>query len=107
MTCEVVKTRFTAGHGVHKRAAVKATVIVCQRGKKWPTCAFCKTKNAATQLCDGAAPWNKSRTCDAKMCAKCAVSVGHDVDLCPACFKAAPKENLAAALRHMDEPEID
>ncbi len=59
-----------------------ATGIICtgRRGRR--RCSTCK--NAWTSLeCDYPMPDHKSGTCDKPLCARCAVSIGPNVDHCP------------------------
>lgn len=55
--------------------------IVCSHpAPGFHRCGFCG--QMGNKLCDY--PLNKSRTCDARMCADCAVHVdGKDIDYCP------------------------
>lgn len=50
-----------------------------------PACQFCKQREH-TKLCDfkiKVGDVGHSRTCDAKMCDRCATNVGRDLDYCP------------------------
>lgn len=55
------------------------TAIVCGPGRR---CKGCGSR--ATLECDWKVPTRKSGTCDAPICARCALHVGDDKDLCPA-----------------------
>lgn len=62
------------------------TAHVCTRGgTRW--CTFCRNQSVA-KLCDF--PTGKNKTCDAGMCAKCATSVGRDLDYSPRHKKETP-----------------
>jgi len=54
------------------------TAIVCSRGPVQR----CKCGALATRLCDWKVPGKKSGTCDAPLCANCAISPAPDKDLC-------------------------
>jgi hypothetical protein len=73
------------------------TAIVCSSRKR-PRCACGRS---ATLLCDWKVPDKKSGTCDAPMCARCAMQPvpGADKQLCPAHVEAFKKwkADLAAA----------
>jgi hypothetical protein len=59
--------------------------VFCGRVRKTPTCSLCK-RAPGTQLCDGKR-LDKPGTCDVPMCRECALHVGPNRDLCPACAK--------------------
>jgi hypothetical protein len=65
----------------------KPTGFICTRGPKKDArvvCQFCGGLNGSL-LCDGPGPTPR-KTCDAKMCGKCAISIRPlDVDFCPRC----------------------
>lgn len=87
MTCE----RFSLG-GKSVRLGPDAIggsdfAIVCVRGARPRAVCRCGT-SVYTRLCDHREPGRK-RTCDAKLCDRCAVSVGPNRDLCPAHARAA------------------
>lgn len=48
----------------------------------------CACGYPATQLCDWKVAGKRSGTCDASICAQCAVSPATDKDLCPAHAKS-------------------
>ena len=55
------------------------------RRSRRPNCQFCKQREY-TKLCDyrlSVGSVGHSRTCDAKMCDRCATNVGRDLDYCP------------------------
>jgi len=79
MKCQVLKVGDT-------------TAIVCSRGKRWKKCQFCG--RGASLLCDGAKASGPRGTCDADLCATCAVHVGTDRDLCPRCAKVPQQLEL-------------
>jgi hypothetical protein len=55
--------------------------ILCTRGRKRRhRCAFCRALGDI--LCDGVVD---GRSCDARCCRACALSVGKNRDLCPEC----------------------
>jgi hypothetical protein len=56
------------------------TAIVCFSGGRWCS-RGCRRR--ATLRCDFPQPGNKSSSCDAWLCAGCAVHVGPDRDYCP------------------------
>lgn len=60
-----------------------ARLIVCTRGRRLGPCSRCGA--AAGVLCDFIVKRTKkrSRTCNAKLCARCAHHFGADRDLCP------------------------
>ena len=71
MTCELVD--LGDGRGV---------AIVCMRGRRRAPCSHCG-RHAATLLCDFPLKGKKAgRTCDRKLCPKCAVHLG-EADYCP------------------------
>jgi hypothetical protein len=53
--------------------------VVCTKGRT-QRCKFCGI-GVVAKLCDF--PVGPKKTCDAGMCAKCATSVGADLDYCP------------------------
>jgi hypothetical protein len=56
------------------------TMHICTRGTKRQRCHFCN--RWSEKLCDF--PTGKNgKTCDARMCSRCASSVGPDLDYCP------------------------
>jgi len=56
--------------------------IVCTRGRRRASCSHCG-RHAATLLCDFPLKGKKAgRTCDRKLCPKCAVHLG-EADYCP------------------------
>lgn len=58
------------------------TGFACGRGSRAPACKFCS--NQSTKLCDEKGKGElKGITCDAPIGGKCAVSIGHNRDLCP------------------------
>lgn len=61
----------------------KGMIILCDRGGQSKRCSVCGRK--ATKLCDFPLRGKLAgKTCDKDLCDKCAVSVGHSVDYCPA-----------------------
>lgn len=56
--------------------------IVCSRGRRRSKCSSCGAANAPF-LCDARVREKRSGTCDAPVCASCAVEVGADRHLCP------------------------
>lgn len=59
----------------------KNKVVVCVRGRtKLQRCSVCG--ELAEKQCDYR-PIKKAKTCDAYLCARCAVSIAHEVDYCP------------------------
>lgn len=55
----------------------------CSRDQRQPRCAVCGAPS--TKLCDQPLTGPKAgKTCDRPLCARCAVHVGPDRDLCPA-----------------------
>lgn len=58
----------------------ETTFHICQRGVKRRRCSFCNT-GWIDKLCDF--PTKPGRTCSVGMCARCATSVGHELDYCP------------------------
>lgn len=64
-----------------------ATAIVCSRGGP-----RCKCGNRSTRLCDFPLSGAKvGKTCDAKLCERCAVRVGPNKDYCRAHADVAAK----------------
>jgi hypothetical protein len=60
----------------------KAIGIVCSRGRRRPPCSECG--RLATLLCDWKFTGRKAgKTCDAKLCAKCASEPAAGKHLCP------------------------
>jgi hypothetical protein len=58
----------------------RVTAIICGTRTRRQRCRFCST-GYVEKLCDF--PTAPGKTCDAGMCAKCATSVGIDLDYCP------------------------
>ena len=70
-------------------------IIVCGgRGARRPACKFCGEPIAGNPiLCDWKLTGTKAgRTCDARMCRRCAAAVGEDKDLCPPHKRAWDKD---------------
>jgi len=70
-------------------------------GKRPEPCRFCR-KKPSERLCDWKVAGGK--TCDAPMCAECAIHVGKDKDICPAHREAyerwaAQQPQMALALK--------
>ena len=68
-----------------------ATGVVCTR-RRSRRCRWCSV--TATRLCDGTRV--AGRACDAPMCARHALSIGADLDLCPVCALEQAKRAWAA-----------
>lgn len=79
MTCTPVKIGDT-------------TAIVCNRDKLPRRCPFCN-RHWAGLLCDH--PIGRGKTCDRRMCRRCATKVGPDRHLCPE-HKAAARQGALA-----------
>lgn len=86
MTCRPFKAHaFGAPNGT-------ITGIICTRGPK-PRCQCCE-RNVATLLCDFPLKGAKEgKTCDRRMCDRCAQNAGPDTDYCPAHARLLNKEN--------------
>lgn len=61
--------------------------ILCGRGQRVAACSVPGCSRPHAKLCDFALA-EKLGTCDAKLCATCAVHVGPDRDYCPPHAKA-------------------
>ena len=59
------------------------------RVSKQEVCGFCHAR-LHSKLCDY--PTGKGKTCDRKMCDRCATSVGEDLDYCPTHQHARPNQ---------------
>lgn len=74
MTCEFIEHTAPDGSPV--------CVIVCSRGRRRSPCSHCG-RHAADLLCDYPLTGKKAgKTCDRKLCRKCAVHLG-GLDFCP------------------------
>lgn len=79
MTCKVTKL------------GPDSYIIQCSRGLNY-RCRFCGSGNA-TKLCDFPLRGEMAgKTCDIRMCARCAVKVGENKDYCPPHARMADKE---------------
>src|SRR5258707_12570960 len=58
----------------------RVTAIICGGHARTQQCKFCHNQPVA-KLCDF--PVGPKKTCNAGMCARCATSVGNDLDYCP------------------------
>src|SRR5579859_1367768 len=79
VACEVIRTKRNTPQ----------RVTLCARWRKvgQRTCATCSAE--AEFLCDNPAKRRKTGTCDRPICGRCALLVGPDRHLCPACARAA------------------
>lgn len=68
------------------------TFIACSRGAK--PCVSCGDRS--TKLCDFPLRGTKAgKTCDAAICARCAVAAGKNVDYCPPHGRLMAKQEAA------------
>lgn len=73
------------------------TVIACDRGRKRAQCTACKEREHDV-LCDFPLAGAKAgKTCDVRLCKRCAVHVGDDRDYCPPHARVAEAQHKAAA----------
>ncbi len=64
--------------------------IACSRGSHAAPCSAPGCGRSHTKLCDFPLKGAKAgKTCDAKLCDRCAVRVGKDTDYCPAHARVA------------------
>ncbi len=67
----------------HLAPAGFEVALVCIKRPRPARCSVCKAR-PHTRLCDGPGK-RPGKTCNAKLCDRCAKHVGPDRDLCPAC----------------------
>jgi hypothetical protein len=81
------------------------SAVVCSSSRA-VRCSVCGTLSKAIKLCDGPPPPGvKRKTCDAKVCPKCALHVeGQDIDYCPPC--AAARAAKEEPMRGGAPPEV-
>lgn len=66
------------------------TGFACSRGERTKPCVECG--RASNKLCDGELRGKmQGKTCDRPLCARCAIKVGPDKDLCHAHARVAGK----------------
>lgn len=67
----------------------------CSRGERCKECG-----GRAIKLCDYPLAGRKvGKTCDAKLCGRCAVNVGPDRDYCPAHSRVSKQQELTGGTR--------